>query len=240
MYFMASTLWADELPEWRGHYVDDRAGVLSEDQRHELEQPLISLARETSTQIFAVILPSIDSRTYLEKFSADLFRQWGPGRAAQDNGVLVVVLVRDRRMRIEVGYGLEDVLTDVQSAAIIRNEFAPGFQRQDYFSGLQKGLLAIRLAVQGRYQMPVNAPHEEGEGPDWIFYFFLLIVIIVIMRSRRRYSETYSRGGSRRHPWDGPIIWGGGRGGGRSSGWGGGGFGGMGGMSGGGGASGGW
>ena len=230
-------------------WVQDRTGTLSKMQYEALSRKLWNLYTSTSTQVVVSIYPSVPENTYMEAFVADEYQRLGIGREQEDNGVLLAIFVNDRKLRIEVGYGLEDVLTDLQSKRIIDYEIVPHFRNGDYYRGISAGIDAVVATVEGRYSIPVSSDREMRRS--WIVEFvpliLMLILIIWIRYIRRRYSTTYSRRGTRRHPWDGPIIlppFGGGGGSRRSGGgFGGGGFGGFsggGGMSGGGGASGSW
>ena len=153
------------------------------------------------------------------------------------------LFIDDRQVRIEVGYGLEDVITDAQSGSVIRNQMAPHFRNDDYYSGLKAALDVLIPAAEGKYQIPIGDDQKKREKTPFSYYITLFIIFLILSRifGRRRYTGYGSKG--RYGGFGGPIIFGG-PGGGRSGGGfggGGGGFsGGFGGMSGGGGASGSW
>ncbi len=209
-----------------------------------MESILRQHEKETSNQIVVAIFPSLEQES-LEDYVNRLFEKWGIGQKVNNNGVLLAIFLKERKVRIEVGYGLEGRLTDALSARIIRNEIAPDFRAGRYGAGIQKGVLAIQKAIAGEYKpaVPQEQPPEQVFSPETIF-IAVMIFLYIIYRARNR--GTYiDRQGRKRYRDDGWFIYPGGfgHGGGWGSGEGGGGggdFGGGGGMSGGGGASGDW
>ena len=208
-------------------YVTDQTGTLAPDVRQALNDSLAAFDKATSTQIVVVILPTIGIEA-LEEVSLKIVEENGVGRKEKDNGVLLLVVRDDRLLRIEVGYGLEGVLTDALSAQIIRNEIVPHFRSGDYASGIQAGVSAIMRATRNEYV--ADPQDDDTKGVDVSTIFTLLVILFIISRMIRR-NRTGIRGGG--FP---PIGggWGGGSWGG--GGFGGGGFGGGGGFSGGGGS----
>lgn len=235
----------DDLPEKPTSWVTDYAKILSATERNTLDQKLQQLESNTATQIFVAIFPSLPENYALEDFTTRLFEKWRPGLAEENNGVLLTIFISDRKLRIETGYGLEDVLTDAQAGTVINDYIVPFFRQEQYFDGINSGLDVIISATEGKFQIPVrqsrrNATDDGDSEFPFLIIFFFILVIFMILKSRR--GTTYSRRGARGYPWIGPTggggSWGGSYGGGSS---GGGGFSsGFGGFSGGGGASGGW
>ena len=239
------------FPELSGRVVD-QAGLLTPEKEAELTGRLEALERDTSDQLVVVTLDSLQGLE-IEDYGYRLGRAWGIGQAETDNGVLLIVAPQERKVRIEVGYGLEPVLTDGLSALIIHNEILPAF-REGYFErGIEQGVAAIETQLrldpaeaQARAAAADTPKVDVPVGPLILiavifFLFFASMIGAVAGRGHRR------RGGSGVAP---ILIWAAsealrnsGRGG-RSSwgggGFGGGGFGGGGGSFGGGGASGGW
>ena len=236
-------LWGQlELPDKPTSWVSDYAGVLSPAQEQTLDRMLSGLENRSSNQIFVAIFERMPENTYLEDFSVKLFEKWRPGLTAQDNGILIVIFTKNRKIRIEVGYGLEDVVTDAQSGTLIRNHIAPEFKKFNYYQGLRNALSELIPAVEGKYILPREGKSTgTGKGVSLNYFvigFFILIMVLRIFRGPR--STGYGSRG--RSTMLAPFFLGG-FGGGRSGGGGfsGGGFGGgFGGMSGGGGASGSW
>lgn len=211
------------VPVHGGRWVHDEAGVLSPQTRAQLEALLKAERDSTSNQIAILVVASIQDDD-IDLYANRVFNDWKLGDAQKDNGVLFLIAIEDRKMRIDVGQGLEGVLTDALSSRINRNEVAPAFRQGNYDAGVIAGTLAIIKAIAGEY---------KGGGPKkksfpWIP--LLLILLFLYLSSRRR------GGGGGGYWTTGPML---GGFGGSSGSWGGGGgldFGG-GGFSGGGGSS---
>lgn len=232
----------EDLPRPTG-YVVDEARVVDD----AVEQQVTSLlstfeAASDGSQVAVLVVRSIGDRA-LEDYANDVFGCWGVGANGEDTGVLLVVTVEQRRLRIEVGRGLEDELTDVEAADIIRDVITPHFKAGDYGSGVRDGVEAIvRVLGGGAVGLPLQPVPSPPAGPSPLLLLGLLFGGFALM------SMVGARGGRRRGGLGGgmwpPIIIGGGGFGGGSGGFGGGGGGGFGGFggggSGGGGASGGW
>lgn len=232
-----------EIPAPTGYRVNDFAGVLSPETKERLESKLGTFEKETTTQIFIAIFPSIEDES-VEDFVNRMFIAWKIGQQNKNNGVLLAIFINEHKARIEVGYGLEGALTDALSSRIIRNELAPDFKAGNYDAGVEKTIDAIMKAVRGEYTAPESEKPQTSYFALLVFFIVIMFIIMKVMRGpvtigpysrRRRYNDTWGGGG-----WFGGSGWGGGSGGdwGGSSG-GGGSFGG-GGSSGGGGASGSW
>ncbi|HVT75078.1 MAG TPA: TPM domain-containing protein [Candidatus Paceibacterota bacterium] len=116
-------------------YVNDFAQLLPGDRRAALEAKLSNLHSETGAEVVVATVKSLGGDT-VENFAAKLFEDWGIGRKDVDNGILVLVATEDRDMRIEVGYGLEPVVTDADASLIVRNIVIPAFRKDDYAGGL--------------------------------------------------------------------------------------------------------
>ena len=240
-----ATFAALPIPPPPDHRINDYAGVLSADERARLEDKLRARERESSNQIVVAIFRSLQGDS-LEDYSIRLAQAWRVGQKGLDNGVIFLVFVDDRKMRLEVGYGLEPKLTDALSSQILREVVAPRFREGKIADGIAAGLDAIEQVIAGTYKA---APQAQGRGRGQSTFPILLLFIVVgglltiivpaLFSSHvRRQGWT---GGSR--GWGGPIIfpgggWGGGGGGGGGSG--GGDFSGGGGGFGGGGSSGDW
>jgi uncharacterized protein len=219
------------VPFLSGRVVDE-AGMIPEDARQRIDQKLAAFEQSTGAQVAVLTVDSLDGEP-IEDYSMRVVETWKLGKKGKDNGVLLLVAQQDRKMRIEVGYGLEGELTDLESGRIIDNVIRPDFQKGDFGPGIEHGVDAILNALGGG-EVPAEPPTRsaKGEGSDGlIFVIFAVIFLIFLLRSR---------GGRWGGPWGGGFWGGGGFGGGRFSGGGGGGFSGGGGSFGGGGASGSW
>lgn len=237
------------FPPLTGRVVD-AAGILDASARSALEARLAAQEAKTTDQFVVATVPSLQG-TSVEDYANRLFRYWKLGQAQKNNGALLLVAPNERRVRIEVGYGLEGVLTDAVTSTIIQTAMLPAFRNGDFAGGLARGADAV-IEVLNLDPEEARARARQAERPamsadDWVHLIFLVLMVgfwlYVFYRSVRGGGGppgAYRRGrrGAVVLPggistWDFP------RGGG--GGWsGGGGFSGGGGSSGGGGASGSW
>jgi len=222
------------IPELWGTPIHDEAKVLSATFIHQLESQLKAFGDSTSNQIALLVIRTLDGYP-VEQYALEVAEKWKLGQAEKDNGVLMLISLEDRKIRIEVGYGLEGVLPDILANQIIRNEIAPYFRKGDYEGGIQAGMTGIMRAIAGEYQgEPQRSRSSEGMPVMPLIIFLIVIILISRMRG--------GRGGRRGGGWSSGSGWfGGGGWSGGSGGWsGGGGFSGGGGGFGGGGSSGSW
>ena len=226
---------APEFPALTGRVVD-RADLLSPADEAQLTAQLKALEDTSSDQLVVVTLPSLQGYT-IEDFGYQLGRHWGIGTAELDNGVLLIVAPNERKVRIEVGYGLEPVLTDALSKIIIENAVLPRFRAGDYSGGIKDGVRDITLSLTGdaaEVKARARARHDADEPAiDWftiLLYIAIFLIIMYLSRSEAFVSPGSSGRSSSSSGW--------GSGGGSSGG--GGGFSGGGGGFGGGGSSGSW
>ena len=140
--------FAGDVPYLTGRVVDN-ADILSPDARTRLTAVLKAHEDATSNQIAVLTVPSIQPQC-IEEYAVDVFNTWKLGQKDRNNGVLVVVVPQERRMRIEVGYGLEPILTDAAAGAIVRAVMTPAFKRGDYDGGVENGVAAIIARLEGR------------------------------------------------------------------------------------------
>ncbi|MDD5430629.1 MAG: TPM domain-containing protein [Candidatus Pacebacteria bacterium] len=131
-------------------FVNDFTGTLTADQKQQLETKISAFEKSSSNEISIAIIPDLGGDT-IENFAVKLFEDWKIGKEKNDNGVLVLVAMKDREMRIEVGYGLEGALTDAQSYWIINNEMTPNFKAGNYYAGINSAVDKIIAATQGEY-----------------------------------------------------------------------------------------
>jgi uncharacterized protein len=239
---------ADATPEQPAHYFNDYAGLVSRDVAARLDAKLQRFTEETSTQILVAVMPALPEGEVLEDFTVRTAQAWRAGEKKLDNGAVLFVFVRDRKLRIEVGYGLEGPLPDALARRIIDESIVPAFRAGHPDVGLEAGVDAMMAATRGEYQAPPK-PLGGGRRIPPIVIFIIILVVLSFLSShgggggmRGPLGRNYSRRGST--PWiftgGGGSGWGGGSWGGGGGGGGGGGFSGGGGSFGGGGASGSW
>lgn len=236
-----------KFPALTGRIVDE-ARLLSPEAEQALDAKLAALEQRTSDQLVVVTLNSLQDRE-IEDYGYQLGRAWGIGQKEDDNGVLLIIAPNERKVRIEVGYGLEPILTDAFSSQVIQNEILPSFREAYFERGITQGVDALITQMEldpaeAQARAAAVAKEKPGApiGPIVVVALILLFMFIGTISSATRGGRRYSRDGVT------PIlIWaasealrsrsGGGWGGGGGFG---GGFGGGGGGFGGGGASGGW
>lgn len=219
-----------QLSDW----VTDKTNTLSSEEISELDRELFQYSDTTSNQLVVLMIPTIGDNA-LESYAYETAAKNKIGAAKNNNGVLFLIAKDDRKMRLEIGYGLEGALPDALTSSILRNEVKPYFARNQYFEGIRSGIRAIKSAVAGEYKAPKKERRSSKgvSGIATIIIIFIFIIFNSIFRGRR------GRGGF--IFWGGSGGFGGGGGGfGGFGGGGGGGFSGGGGSFGGGGSSGSW
>jgi len=172
LFLPYSGFTAADIPYLTGR-VNDNAEILSETTRQLLSSILSEHEDRTSNQIVVLTVPTINGES-IEQYASEVFEAWKLGQKDKDNGVLIVVVPDDRRMRIEVGYGLEATLTDALAGRIIRNLMTPKFKNGDYDGGISDGVRAVIEVLDGRepegLEKSGNASEEssglELDGPD--------------------------------------------------------------------------
>jgi len=222
-----STVAALDIPKPTG-YVNDNAAIISPQVKQKLEQFLRDFEKSDSTQITVLTIPTLDGES-LEDYSLRVLESWGIGQKDKDNGALLLVAKAEKKIRIEVGYGLEGRLTDLLAGRIVDNEIAPKFKQGNFDGGIVSGVVGIAQAVRGEYTGSGKTQQKKKSSP-FGFIFLLLFLGPLLGRLGGRRGGRHHRGGIFVA---GPFMGGGGGGGG-------GGFSGGGGFGGGGGASGGW
>jgi len=233
-----------DFPALSGRVVDE-AGILDQATKDDLTAKLAELETKTGDQLVVVTLKSLRGTT-IEDYGVQLGRAWKIGQKDKNNGVLLLVAPNERKVRIEVGYGLEGTLTDAIGRFIIETAIVPRFRSNDVAGGIRRGADDITQVLGGaasEYKQLAENRYRQQSGDDgsWLVFLFVAIVIFIILFSMFSQSRTQQAGrGRRSSPWvqtwptggSFPSGWGGGGGGG--------GFSGGGGSFGGGGASGSW
>lgn len=245
---------APTFPQLTGRIVDE-AKLLSEADRAAIESELKDLEAKSTDQLAVVTVPSLQGYE-IEDYGYQLGRHWGIGQEGKNNGVLLIVAPNERKVRIEVGRGLEPIVTDLMSKIIIENAIVPEFRRGDFAAGIRAGVRDLKDTMLGDAEGVKERARglSEGDGPDWlgllmIAFWIGIVIYIIYVQQQQAAQQAQSLGKDkgrrvRRRRGAGPIIipggysdtWGGG------GGWsgGGGGWSGGGGTFGGGGGSGSW
>lgn len=237
--FIVESLFADlEVPILK-NYVTDQTNTLSSEQLSNLEKRLRVYEDTTSNQIVILMISTLEGEDLFD-FSHRVAEMNKIGQKGKDNGILILVVKDDRKIRIEVGYGLEGFVPDAVASSIIRNIIIPYFKSGNYYGGLLKGIETLQDAIAGTYQAEEEKFSAKNFITAIILLIFLLIFIFVIssIKGFSRGGWIYRSGGWYSYPY--PRSGWGGFGGFGGGGFGGGGFSGGGGSFGGGGASGSW
>lgn len=230
LMLLTTTILADGLfPGRINQRVNDWADLLSSTQERQLEQALRNYEGESSNQIVVATLPSLEGQS-LEDVSMQMFEAWNLGQTGRDNGVLLSIFKAEKKIRIEVGYGLEGSLPDITAGQIIRNDITPFFKQGRWYDGIVSGLQSIVSATKGEYTGTGTRRSDRRQKNSSPFgLIFPIVIFLLLGRGRMGGLGGFFLGSML-----GSAM----RGGGRSSGFGG--FSGGGGFGGGGGASGGW
>lgn len=209
-----SSVFALEVPKRPDGYVHDQAKMLSPQTRNQLTLLLRQFEMKTTNQIVVATFPSLEGEN-LEDFSIRLAEAWKPGQKGKDNGVILSIYKADRKIRIEVGYGLEGALPDAEAGRIIQQVISPAFKQGQFERGILEGATAIMQAVVGEFTAPSRSygntyereltPEELAAMQKQASQLFALIVIAVLAlfvidlfryggyaRSHRVYKDRYS------------------------------------------------
>ena len=166
------------VPQYQG-YVTDLAGMISPAERQRLEQTLLAFDQSDSTQIAVLTIPSLEGDA-LEDFSIRTVEAWKIGQKSKDNGVLLLVSKGDRKIRIEVGRGLEGVLTDLLAGRIVDQIITPRFKANQLDEGFEAGVSAIISAARGEFQGSGSSRLPQGKsGQSSLFGYLIFFAILV-------------------------------------------------------------
>lgn len=183
LLLLAAPLAALDVPFLSGR-VNDLANLIPADARQRIEQKLAGFEQQTGVQIAVLTIPSLEGEP-IEDFSLRVVEAWKLGKKGKDNGVLFLIAQQDRRMRIDVGYGLEGDLTDLETSRILDDVVAPYFRNGDFGGGIERGVDAIVGSLQGQ---PVASPESgaqevrsPGERASTGLFFAFVIGVFALM-----------------------------------------------------------
>ncbi len=222
LFLFSARLFAQEgIPAKPAGYILDEAGLLNPEEENALEQKMRGYADSTSTQFAIVLVNSTNGRDPYD-YAIDIGKTWGVGQKGKNNGVVILVAMQDRKLRIVTGRGIEDVLPDAICKRIITRTLKPTFKAGAYYQGLDQATSEMMRRASGEFKNEDSG--EEPQGiPPFIIIFLILVIISIIkaVRNRGGGGGPGSRGGGMFFP---PIFLGGGDYGRGGSGGGGGGF----------------
>jgi len=200
------TFFGQEIPAKPNGYVLDQAGLLQANEAQQLEQKLRGYADSTSTQFAIVLVPTTGNSDPYD-YAMAIGKTWGVGQKGKNNGVVILVSMDNRKIRIVTGRGIEDVLPDATCKRIINRIIKPYFKRGDYFGGLDVATTEMMQRASGQFQSEAS---DDSEGMPVFVIVVLIFVIITLIRAfinRGGGSNPGSRGGGMFFP---PIFLGGG------------------------------
>lgn len=167
-----------DVPLLRGH-VNDYAGLLSPAAAERLELTLTDFEASDSTQIVVLTIPSLAGEN-LEEYSIKVAEAWRIGQKGVDNGAILLIAKQERKVRIEVGRGLEGKLTDLVSGRIIRGDIAPLFKEGNYDGGVESGVMALMKVVRGEYQARPRDLQQGKKGANPIFTLLIFLLVACV------------------------------------------------------------
>jgi uncharacterized protein len=173
--------FAQTFPVKPNKLVNDYTGTLSGDQINSLEQKLVAFDDSTSTQVAVVIIKSLEGYDVTD-YAVRLAESWGIGGAKNNNGVLLLVSLGDRKVTIQTGYGVEGALPDAITKRIIENEITPNFKSGDYYGGISQGTDAIISYTKGEYKNDTPKKRKKSSSIPGGFIIIMIIIIALAIR----------------------------------------------------------
>lgn len=176
--------FAQDFPPPSKSLVTDFTQTLSSEQVQMLENKLVEFDNNTSTQIAVVIIQSTGGYEIAD-YAVRLAQQWGIGNKKYDNGILLLVALKDRAVTIQTGYGVEGAVPDVIAHRIIQNEITPAFRQGQYFRGINQATDALISYTKGEYN-DRRVPKQQGKNPGskMLVIFFVIIIIALVSRDK--------------------------------------------------------
>jgi uncharacterized protein len=219
---------AEVIPPKPAGYFNDYAGVVSKETAYRFNEQLAQFERETSDQVVVAVFPKMQSDSDIADYTQRVAQAWGVGQKERRNGVVLFVFIQDRKMFIQVGYGLEGALPDATAFDITERHIKPLFRTGNYEAGLATGIDLICKAIRGEYKgsgKTVAERHGVGDVVSGVLPFIVFIIVLMLLSRVKRKAGGYGYSSGR----GGPVFIPSGGGGWSSGGGGGGGFSGFGG-----------
>jgi len=204
--FISVTIWGQDIPAKPKGYLLDQAGLLQANEAQQLEQKLRGYADSTSTQFAIVLVPTTGTSDPYD-YAMAVGKTWGVGQKGKNNGVVILVSMDNRKIRIVTGRGIEDVLPDATCKRIINRIIKPYFKRGDYYGGLDVATSEMMQRASGQFQ---SEGSDDSDGMPVFVFVILIFVIITLIKAfmnRGGGSGPGTRGGGMFFP---PIFLGGG------------------------------
>ena len=192
---------AEVMPPKPAGYFNDNAGVVSKERALAFNETLAQFERDTSNQILVAVFRKMETDSDIADYTQRVAQSWGVGQAAQRNGAVLFVFVEDRKMFVQVGYGLEGVIPDITAFDITERHIKPRFRANDYEGGLATGIDLLMKAARGEYKGTGKTVAEKGKGdaaprPGCSVFltigFIMLLIFLSSRGSKRRRGYRYS------------------------------------------------
>jgi len=192
---------AEVIPPKPAGYFNDYAGVVSKSAALRFNEELAQFERETSNQVVVAVFPKMQSDDDVAAYTQRVAQAWGVGQKDKRNGAVLFVFIQDRKMFIQVGYGLEGALPDATCFDITERRIKPHFRSGDYEGGLAEGIDSILKAARGEYkgtgQTVRDRQRDNGRmfAPNLLLFFFFFMLLFFLSRLKPRRGYHYSSGG---------------------------------------------
>lgn len=188
IFFLTSTAQAFPAPSSSEQYVNDQAGVLKQETKQYMIQMAKKLEEKTQAQIAVVTVKSLEGKT-VEEYANEVFRAYGIGQEGKNNGVLILCSTGERKLRIEVGYGLEGRLTDGKTGRIQDEYMVPDLKNDNYNDGLKKGFNALLQEIADEYQVTIEGaeqvkPTKQTAGTSAFSSIFIVSIVFSSLIAR--------------------------------------------------------
>ena len=193
---------AEVIPPKPDRYFNDYAGIVSKEAADRFNEQLAQFERDTSDQVVVAVFPKMQSDSDIADYTQRVAQAWGVGQKERRNGVVLFVFIQDRKMFIQVGYGLEGALPDITAFDITEYRIKPHFKNNDYQGGLAEGIDSIFKAIRGEYKgtgKTVRETRGSEKGsmlvPNLLLFFFFMMFLIFLSRLKLRRGYHYSSSG---------------------------------------------
>ncbi|MBO7430271.1 MAG: TPM domain-containing protein [Spirochaetia bacterium] len=196
LILVASIALADDVPGYSG-YVNDYAGVISDKNKTAMEEVAKDLDDKTGAQIAVLTVRSMAPYTSIDEFGMAVAEKWKVGEKGKDNGIIIILAMEERRIKIEVGYGLEGLLNDARVGRIIDKYIIPYFNGAEYGNGLRHGLFKIADIIGTEMNVELDSrtkeDHTAAETLSMVVFFIIFISIFVLMIRRMNNAKRTGR-----------------------------------------------
>ena len=188
LIFLALSAFADDIPGYSG-YVNDYAGVISEKDKASMEDVAKEVEEKTGAQIAVLTVRTMDPYTSIDDFSMAVAEKWKVGEKGKDTGIIIVLAMEERKIRIDVGYGLEGIFNDARVGRILDNNIIPYFRGGDFSAGLRRGMFKIAdtIGTEMNVELDERTKMQDNTFTERLcmLIFFIIFVSIFLMMIRR-------------------------------------------------------